>query len=260
MSKLQQLAKENLKYYVYLLVDPRTSRIFYVGKGQDERVLAHFKDAVTKEDQNKKLNMIREIKQSGHEVKYYIARHGMSEGEALTVESVLIDLLTHSEFNLLEGLTNSVKGHKQEIYGIKTIEEIEAQYNSKPLEVIKHNLISININKLYNNTQKISLYDATRGYWVLDPKKANQADFVVSEYKGVIRAIFKVNENGWQNANNEDVIERGIDASTLGKNRYYFTGTEVTEKTDKEITDLYLYKSLDKNPGEANPIKYFFKK
>ncbi len=33
-----------LRYYVYLLVDPRTRRAFYVGKGFRRRVLDHFGD------------------------------------------------------------------------------------------------------------------------------------------------------------------------------------------------------------------------
>ena len=32
---------ERLGHYVYLYVDPRTEQIFYVGKGQGQRVLSH---------------------------------------------------------------------------------------------------------------------------------------------------------------------------------------------------------------------------
>lgn len=33
---------EELEYYVYRLVDPRNGQTFYVGKGKNNRVFAHF--------------------------------------------------------------------------------------------------------------------------------------------------------------------------------------------------------------------------
>jgi hypothetical protein len=36
---------EKLRYYVYLYVDPRDGKVFYIGKGKEERCLDHlFKD------------------------------------------------------------------------------------------------------------------------------------------------------------------------------------------------------------------------
>ena len=37
---------EQLKYYVYRLIDPRTGLTFYVGKGKGNRVYAHINDAL----------------------------------------------------------------------------------------------------------------------------------------------------------------------------------------------------------------------
>ena len=36
--EFRQSVKEALRYYVYALVDPRDNRIFYIGKGRDNRV------------------------------------------------------------------------------------------------------------------------------------------------------------------------------------------------------------------------------
>ena len=35
-----------LKYYVYRLIDPRTGQTFYVGKGKGNRVFEHAKNAI----------------------------------------------------------------------------------------------------------------------------------------------------------------------------------------------------------------------
>ena len=35
---------KKMKYYVYLLSDPKTGEIFYIGKGQGNRVFSHLKD------------------------------------------------------------------------------------------------------------------------------------------------------------------------------------------------------------------------
>ena len=37
---------DQLQYYVYRLIDPRTGQTFYVGKGKGNRVFAHVNDAL----------------------------------------------------------------------------------------------------------------------------------------------------------------------------------------------------------------------
>ena len=37
---------EQLQYYVYRLIDPRTGQTFYVGKGKGNRLYAHINDAL----------------------------------------------------------------------------------------------------------------------------------------------------------------------------------------------------------------------
>jgi hypothetical protein len=74
---------------------------------------------------------------------------------------------------------------------IQKTEYIESLYCAKDLDLntIKHNLLIININKTYKTSD--SVYEATRKWWVINEEKANKVDYVLSEYKGVIRAIFK---------------------------------------------------------------------
>ena len=52
---------DRLGYYVYLYVDPRTNRPFYVGKGQGRRVLAH----LGVQNESRKAEVIAALKSEG---------------------------------------------------------------------------------------------------------------------------------------------------------------------------------------------------
>lgn len=244
MKEFSQFTKESLKYYVYFLVDPNDGKIFYVGKGKDNRVFEHVACSINTEIGDEKLDLIRKIHKKGQEVKHFIVRHGLDEETAYTVESVLIDLLTYNRFPDIAKISNIVAGHHQWFKGIKTVEEIESLYCNQPLKIedIKHNILVININKTYNinNERHPNIYEATRKSWRLSESKIKKIELVMSEYKGVIRAIFKP----------EKWIKEG--------DRFMFEGYEIT---DKSITDIYLHKSTPpKKMGSRNPIRYYDKK
>lgn len=99
----------NLGYYVYLLIDPRNGRIFYVGKGVDGRCFSHVREARTTSRDSKgdyeKLATIRAIEESSHHVRIEVLRHGLTEDEAFHLEAAAMDLLGLSD------LTNRVVGH-----------------------------------------------------------------------------------------------------------------------------------------------------
>jgi len=235
---------EALRYYVYALIDPRDNKIFYIGKGTGNRVFAHVNDSIECETETDKLNTIRAILNLGMEVKHYIIRHGLDEDDAFTIESAMIDFLTFSEFSTVASITNLVSGHNQWDKGIKTVHEIEGLYACERLSTddIAHNVLTININATYNikNERHPNIYEATRKSWVLSEKKLNDIEYVLSEYRGVVRAIFKPTK--W--------IKDG--------KRFMFEGVEVA---DNEISNLYLNKLVpEKKPGMANPVRYFYKK
>jgi len=247
--------QEELKSYVYALIDPRDKKIFYVGKGIANRVFSHINEAIFNPVSNEKLETVRAIKASNLKVEHFIIRHGLEEDEALLIESVLIDFLTFRDFAEVAKITNLMPGHYSYIQGIKTAEECELLYNCEELnrDEIKHDLLVININKtfirkkrtnsdnpLYN---RLNIYEATRGWWVLDKNRAQNSDYVLAEYKGVTRAVFK--PQYWL----QDIENRG-------EKRWGFNGYEVT---DNEILKLYLNKAVPKIQGMANPIRYFKK-
>ena len=249
MDNFSPRTEEALKYYVYLLVDPRDNKIFYVGKGKGDRVFDHLRCATSSDAESEKLNTIRDIQKAGMEVRYYMVRHGMEkESEAYLVESVLIDLLTFRDFSSVANITNIQAGHHQFDRGIKTAEELEALYNGGELEEhgIVDRVLTININGTYNlhRDEENGLYEATRKSWKLSPRRAEKVQYVLSEFRGVVRAIFVPDSEKWTHEPGDP-------------HRWMFEGYEVTEQNNPEVYHRYINKHLPKSKGNQNPIHYY---
>ncbi len=243
MDHFSQKTLEELNYYVYWLIDPRTKKIFYIWKWKYNRVFEHVKCALKDAEESDKLNLIREINSNWYEVEHYIIRHNLTEIESWKVEASIIDILKFKKFNfrLWADLTNISSWHFK-LEWIDKTENIESMYSAEKLNYknIKHNLLIININKTYKTAE--SVYEATRKWRVINPEKANHIDYVLSEYKGVIRAIFKPSKPWIQSPFHE-------------KTRRWFEWNEVL---DKDILDLYLNKSVEKKKWAVMPIRYLY--
>ena len=106
MNAFTPYVSEQLKAYVYLLIDPRDGEVFYVGKGNGSRVFAHALDALGDEESaSDKLDRIREIHAAGQKVEHQLLRFGLTDRTAFEVEAAAIQLLGMDE------LTNKVEGH-----------------------------------------------------------------------------------------------------------------------------------------------------
>jgi hypothetical protein len=94
------------KYYVYTLSDPRTNKIFYIGKGIYNRIYNHeFLVRNGKFDNNSaKCKLIKEIIDSGNKIIYNKPFANLSEEDAYTKEKELITLYG------LSNLTNIMSG------------------------------------------------------------------------------------------------------------------------------------------------------
>jgi len=231
-----QITAEKLKFYVYCLIDPRDEKPFYIGKGKGNRVFEHAQSSLDFELVSDKLEKIREIKRKGFKVKHIIIRHGLSEDEAFKIESSLIDFMRHFG----KGLTNEVFGHGTFKFGLMTANEIISAYNAKPLKSLQHNVVIININKTYERAKGgISIYKATHESWIISEKRRLILEYALSEYKGIIVGVYKINE--WYK-------------SPDGPRRWGFKGEEAND----DIKNIYLNKSVKhtKKRGAANPIKY----
>ena len=252
VNSFNQRTIEALAYYVYALVDPRDNKIFYIGKGKENRVFQHAKDALNENDQSLKLDTIRNILQDGKQVNFYILRHNLTEDVAYIVESTLIDMLTYNKFNKINQLTNIVAGHHQWDEGIKDVDEINILYNCSEIN-INHGdtLLLVSLNKSYDQAKangvynRINIYEATRKYWSIGKDRPQEIKYVLGVYKGVVRSVIEVKSWRWTT-----VAE---DGTKFNKERCVFEGN-LLENSPYMNTDVSNYPF-----GSGGAIRYIRK-
>lgn len=257
--------------YVYYLEDPRDRTIFYVGKGQGDRVFQHMKEAEIYLGQEKapteKLDRIRDILSANLRPRHVILRSGLGEGEALEVEAAMIDLLG------IKNLTNMVRGMGTD----RGIREAERLYSIAPRKAKKHNFeficqdeceldqptILFRMNQLFNETLTADeLYDATRGIWRVSTIRANAAMYGMAVSKGLVREVYEIIPKSWTQF---DPAAKPLQLPTRAtqdiyqENKYargywFFFGKVAAPK----IRDKCLMKSVKGyfTPGASNIIQY----
>jgi len=174
MNKFSPKTIENIGYYVYILLDPRDSKIFYVGKGKGNRVFEHVAGIPDNPIDSDKISLIKEIINNNQEVEHYIIRHGIENDEvALEIEATLIDLLTYNKFNHLSNITNIVTGHNTFERGIKTVDEIEILYAAEKVnpDIAIDNIFVFSVQNALNEGR--SNYSATRSAWRISQEWVN---------------------------------------------------------------------------------------
>lgn len=246
MKKFSQKVIDVLGFYVYTLKDPRCGSVFYVGKGIGNRI---FKHSNLEFDESLKVERIKEIEASGFQVKREIIHFGLTEWEALSAETTLINYLG------LSNLTNKIRGKRNQSYETYSVEELENMYGADKVEV-NHKVIVFKLNQEWH--RQISdkeLYEVTRGYWRLNMKRALGAQYVFATYKGLIKAVYKPDKWIKVTGNKDTLIEaprvNQYDPKRL--NRVYF----VVEKAVREIEEIYLNKDIsDYIKNTQNPVLY----
>ena len=233
---------EYIKNYVYLLIDPTTDEPFYVGEGACNRVFEHAKAALIDNDESLKLHRIRDIINSGNQVKHLILKHGLAKKEALQIEGSIIDFSRHFSLQL----TNIAGGHNSIDNGLMTTEEIIRKYNAKPLEKMDAGFAIININKTYKQGSGFEgLYKATKEAWPIDKRRIPVIKYVLSEYRGLIVEAFSV--NSWYEV-------PAFNQSGKPRVRWGFKGEVANDK----IRNKYINTSVAhlKKPGASFPVRY----
>jgi hypothetical protein len=196
-------------FYVYVLVDPRDDRPFYVGKGTRSRLLAHGFEADLKgeQGQSEKTARIREIRAGGGEPIVEVVRHRLEEPEAFLVEAALIDCLP--------SLTNKVRGRGAS-QRRAPLAELISRYGAPALEAIHPPVLMIRLKTRwmpleeemekgyfregagsYPGIDSGRLYDAVRGWWKTSTGALERRGVrhVVAVVEGVTRAIYEIEES-----------------------------------------------------------------
>lgn len=249
MNHFSSLTCERLGYYVYCLIDPKDSKVFYIGKGKGNRVFQHALHAEKFEDeQSEKLDKIREIltrKDGNNKVGYYIIRHGIDNDSALEIESVLIDLLTYPALNTKSTMTNLQAGHDQRLRGIRTVEDIEADYSAKEIEVNPDDFLLL-VNISGSKGSNTNLYEAAKGDWIIGEANQKKITYVLAHYNGVVRGVYKPYKDKWRR------LPKG---EGQHKQRVRFEGKEVKDSPYLN-TSVRKYTFSSKNRPNQNPVQY----
>ena len=121
---------EKLATCVYALADPRDKKVFYVGKGNGDRLFAHFREAEDDNRSSSKVRRIREIWNEDQDVDWFILRWGIrplngdqtSDISAEEIEAAVIDCLAMSQ----NGPALNDQGGKRAGNGLLNSSEVRA--------------------------------------------------------------------------------------------------------------------------------------
>lgn len=244
------VVKRKLQNYVYALIDPRNSEIFYIGKGIDDRVFKHEREKNFVVEGSKHCR-IDSIKNSGKEIKKVIILHGLTKKEAFAAEAALINLM---KYIAPDKLTNIVLGHHAA--PVMTVEEIERFYGAEMLteKDIFHNLLVIKINSLYDyNMTDREIMDCARGHWVINSENAEKADYLVAVYHGIVVGVYE-NMKWYPSGVKTEFYPRLSDENLQLTNRKYCTCISAPSSE-------YLNKNISAIVKDAqNPISYIWGK
>ncbi len=242
-AKFSSKVSSDLGSYVYLYIDPRDDKPFYVGKGRGNRCFAHL--SVTGD--NEKARILKELRANKLEPQIEILRYGLTDEQAELVESCVIDLLG------LEQLSNKVRGKHWRRGPRGSVEDIRVTLEARPVE-IKHAVILINIAQLYRPGMSApELYDSTRHAWRVRPER-HSAEYAFAIQGGIVRGVYEIAQwfpAGTTYRTNDQHGERRHDADPT---RFEFVG----HLAEPDIRKRYLHKSVEDYfaQGAQNPIKY----
>ncbi len=225
---------ERMNYYVYVYSDPDDGKIFYIGKGKDNRCFDHLKC----QEECGKTDKIKEIQSRGKEPIIHILARNLSEKEAYDIEAACISILGISD------LTNRSFGTPVSDIGLVDTEDIIDSFQNNVISVhdLKHNVIVLRMNDEYFNGEAgHDLYEIARTDWTLRGEKkqndAKKAEYALVTYKNWIVGVYKI--AAWFPTNTTRVTDNPI--GSAGKNSFEFVGCEAEDT----VYDYYHMKCLD---------------
>ncbi len=229
---------DQLRAYVYLLIDPRTGRAFYVGRGRGDRCFRHLEAARSAPDADPDpdgpgsskypvLARIREAEASGREVRIDILRHGLKGSEAALVESAARDAL---------GLQPDGAGPVQR----RAAGELGARLAKRAKFKRTHQVVLLRV----GGPGSDATYEVARHNWRIgrrwtdldSPRSPQWAVLVVGE---LVAAVHRI--DGWEPTPTAPGSSRSVD-------RFSFVGP-----ADAELEQRYRHRSVAPYLGEGTP-------
>ena len=195
---------EDNRLCVYLYRNPLNQEIFYIGEGTISRALD-----MDNHSNIQTSNIIKKIRDENREPIIEFLREGLDKETAQKYEGVAIDVIG------LENLTNEKSGrgsNRRKNPGMTTMPDEELRKHLNPDEAtITEHVILIRINRLYRSGMDVdSLYDATRGVWVIGPRREH-AEYAFSVFKGIVMEVYKI-KHPWHLSGTKQIpfLKRGL--------------------------------------------------
>lgn len=241
-SRISWDIAKKLGNYVYLYVDPRNGRVFYVGKGKQSRVLAHLDEAANPRVRK----TIREIRSAGEEPQIEVLVHGLrDEKTALRVEAAVIDLLGKDKID------NAVRGWRGREYGRMPLADLVAHYEQRPVE-IREPVILVRIKWLYEyGMTDAQLYDATRSAWRIGERRKG-ATYAFAVFEGVVREVYRITD--WLPGGSTLNCRFPLGKGHPGRKRWEFVGVIAEPEVRKRYVNRFVGHYFAQ--GAQNPITY----
>jgi len=271
-QQLTKFAREQLGYYVYALRNPLDGKIFYVGKGNGDRVLAHANGVIAAVDrevgetvESLKNDTIKKIHDSGYEVESFIVQHGLSDSDhAFATESavygtlkLLAESLDHQQFKL----TNKVAPPTFNSNGLRTVQQVLADYG-QPADVsrIPHNslLIKPTLSGTWNPSMgREQVWEATRGWWLINRNRLDNIRYVIAIPNFVIRGIWEVQPSDWREQRPgdrgwTDILSKRRNGKELKPRIGFDTKNDVTESRFNDLPNTSIEEHFIGQAKRAN--------
>lgn len=242
MSTFSEPTRDQLKHYVYRLIDPRSGETFYVGRGQNDRVFNHVRRAArltpNHEDDDLRMDRISKIRGANLEVIHIIHRHGMDQDTAKEVEAALIDVYP--------GLTNK-RGGSGSDFGPAHADQLEALYGAREVEFTPEDRCMVIKTKWATVEDHGCVYEAVRRSWVVSKDRASRANYVLAIIDGICREVFR-----------DLVWERSGKPPSGKRQRYEFTGEAVEDTNTRERFIGRRLPARMRQRGAAAPVFYTY--
>ena len=227
-----EAVSSKLKTYVYLLVDPRTGRPFYAGRGRGDHCFDHlraargFASGLDGRGRFPVLERIREAESSGRKVRIDILRHGLSGSEADLVEAVATDAL---------GLAVPPGS----IHRRRPATEVGSLLAKRAKFKRTHQVVLLRVGGIGADTS----YEAARHNWRIgrrwvDPRSPRSPQWTVVVAGDLVAGVYRI--EGWERSD-ELGAGRRVD-------RFSFSGP-----ADLDLEERYRGRSVAAYLGEGAP-------
>ena len=200
---LLEIADAHLKHYCYTLRDPRDNKVFYVGEGQNDRVLSHFNEALQahsgKREFEAKTRRIIEIWSAGEHVNWQIVSRGHEhQRDSQLVESAIMEAVSGSQNG---SLLNKQAGQHGSTHGLVTPEDLQS-LAATPVNP-SCALDRVFVFPIHSALAEVRTpYEATRCCWDVATHWRDKESVAVGVAGGIARGSWRIGVNDWKQRDN----------------------------------------------------------